>query len=72
MTIDHILNYGQYMTAGHERMIIGLFFGCQDNIRRLRIFFGVIHFFRIKSRASRDLANKRYLSGMAPTRYGYH
>ena len=32
MTIDQILNYGQYMTAGHEFVISGLFSGCQDNI----------------------------------------
>jgi len=47
MTIDQILNYGQYMTAGHGSVISGLFSGCQDNIHVWEnLFVGVIHFYR--------------------------
>ena len=69
MTLDQILNYGQYMTVGHGSVNIELFFGCQDNIHVWEDYFKAsFNFSALNDQGSRNLSNERISLRMSPTR----
>jgi hypothetical protein len=39
MTRDQVLNYGHYMTVGHDCTFIALFMGCQEKSEGHRKYF---------------------------------